>query len=137
MATEILPFTESDIPAAVRLQLDAFKDHPRTPMMWPNGYADDLYAYYEANRKKDFHDPECRFMKAVNSETGELIGVSEWTFILDPQPNIDVIHEGGAEPPANWPKGGNWAMRRWYKINLQRLLKASFGNEPYIRVYRR
>lgn len=135
MPVEVKPTSEADIPTAVRLQLDAFEHHPRTPIAWPNGYTPDLYEYYESVRRREINEDTCRFMKAVNSETGQLVGISEWTFQLQ----RDLAAEAAAAartatdpPPANWPAGGNWEMRRWYKINLQKLIRNSFGDRPYI-----
>ncbi|KAK3065652.1 hypothetical protein LTR53_018182, partial [Teratosphaeriaceae sp. CCFEE 6253] len=63
MATVVCPLKETDIPQFVRLELEAFRPHPRIPMLWPRGYTDDLYAFYEARKSKSFHDPDCRVIK--------------------------------------------------------------------------
>jgi hypothetical protein len=135
MSLTVLPLEQDEIPRYVRIELEAFRSHPRIPMMWPRGYTDDLYAFYEASKTKSFEDPECRFMKAVDKQTGDIVAVSEWTFALDP------VKNAGAEPvdpnglaPDNWPVAGNWGIRRFFTLNLEKWRKIHLAGKPYIRM---
>ena len=90
MSLSIEPLEETDIPRYVRLELEAFRSHPRIPMLWRRGYTDDLYAFYEDSKTKSYNDPQCRFMKAVDEKTGDIIAVSQWTFALDVAKNAEA-----------------------------------------------
>lgn len=134
MLVSIQPVEAADIPAFARLQLEAFASHPRTPMMWRKGYTDQVYAYHESKTKESLRDPECRLIKAVDDETGAMVGVSEITFALNIETNRNQRPVGEDDsPPDNWPEGGNWEMRQWYKRNALALLRESFDGVPYIR----
>jgi hypothetical protein len=133
MAFTIVPLEREDIPSFVRVELEAFRSHPRIKMLWPRGYTDDLYAYYEANKSKAFDDPQCRFMKAVDNATGELVAVSQWTFSLDTkyQTSQEPIDPNKA-PPGNWPIDGNWEMKRFFDINSEKWTNEYLTGRPYI-----
>lgn len=134
MSVSIKPVEAADIPAFARLQLEAFASHPRTPMMWRKGYTDQVYTYHETKTAQSLHDPGCRLIKAVDDETGAMVGVSEITFALDVERNRNQKPAGeDVSPPENWPEGGNWEMRQWYKRNGFALLQESFDGVPYIR----
>ena len=114
MPITVAPLDEADIPKFVRIELEAFRSHPRIPALWPNGYTPDLYQFYEHEKLESFHHPNRRLIKAIDSDTGDTIAASEWTFALDTNAQakkkpMDPL----AEPPANWPAGGNWEMRRF------------------------
>ena len=133
MGVQVVPLTEADIPTFVHIELEAFRPHPRIPMLWPNGYTSELYAYYEANKSKDLKDPDTRFIKAVDDTTGDIMGVSQITFALDLSKNAAQPRpDPNAQPPANWPKGGNWELKRYFKVNTFDLLQESFAGKPYI-----
>ncbi|WPH02848.1 Hypothetical protein R9X50_00571600 [Acrodontium crateriforme] len=133
MAVTIKPLEENEISTFVRIELEAFRPHPRTAMMWPRGYTDDLYAFYEANKLKSFHDPTAHFMKAMDDQTGQVAAVSEWTFALDPVVNANKPRtDPNGQPPANWPVAGNWALRRFFKIEFEKFLHDVLGGKPYI-----
>lgn len=137
MVVQIMPLAGADIPTYVRVELEAFRSHPRISMLWPNGYTDDLYAYYEAGKTKSFHEPDTRFIKAVDDTMGEILGVSEVTFALDLAKNAARSPPSTDEqPPANWPAGGNWELKRYFKINTFHLLADSFTGKPYIRMFK-
>lgn len=134
MPITISPLHPSEIPAFARLELEAFRSHPRIPMLWRAGYTADLYAFYESNKRDGFADPECRFTKAENDETGRLMAVSEWAFVLDPQKHAErkePVNPDGM-PPSNWPIGGNWELRRFFDLNLEKWEKEYLAGRPYI-----
>ena len=133
MALTVSPLREDEITEYVRIELEAFRSHPRIPMLWPRGYTEDLYAYYEANKKDSFEDPECRIMKAVDNETGKIVAVSEWVFALDvaAQMKKDAVDPNGT-PPANWPIGGNWEMKRFFNLNLEKWTNEYLIGKRYI-----
>lgn len=134
MAVSIRPLEEADIPTFVRVELEAFRPHPRIPMLWPKGYTDDLYAFYESRKTVIFRDKECRFMKAVEDKTDEIVAVSEWTFALDAQANAkEQPIDYDEAPPANWPEGGNWELRRFFKIEWEKWRRENLAAKPYIR----
>lgn len=83
MPITILPLQTSDIPAFVRLELEAFRTHPRMPMLWPRGFTSDLHAYYENSKNQSLQKEASRIRKAVNDETGEIVAVAQWTFALE------------------------------------------------------
>lgn len=140
MPLTILPATQPDIPTLVHIELEAFKSHPRIPMLWPNGYTPDLYAFYSSKKLSSLQDPNTHLLKAIDTEHPELIlGAAEVTYALDPAVNAaQTAPDSNEQPPANWPKGGNWEMRRWFSGNTYRLVKEAFVDrwEGYIRTYR-
>ncbi|QIW95046.1 hypothetical protein AMS68_000564 [Peltaster fructicola] len=132
MPIHIERLTPADVPTKCKIELEAFKNHPRIPMMWPRGYTADLYSFKESSDASSLANPQCRMFKAVDAIRG-IVGTAEWTLALDvdaqahQQPTPD-----DAPPPANWPEGGNWALRRFYKINIEKLLRQHLDNQPYI-----
>lgn len=135
---EIMPITLSplerdDIPTFIRIELDAFRSHPRIPMLWPRGYTDDLYAYYEANKNESFDDPECQFMKATDDDTGKIVAVSEWSFCLDvtKQAEKEAVDQNGQQP-ANWPIDGNWKLKHFFRLNSEKWTNEYLKAQPYI-----
>lgn len=129
----IRPLRAADVPDKVRSQMAAFASHPRMPMMWPRGMTADFWAYHEASDLKDLQDPNARLFKAVDSATGQIVGAADWTLALDAELEAKKATMSTQQPPPEgWPLEGNWAMRRWYKINLQRLIKQYLPNQPYI-----
>lgn len=132
MAITISPLTSAEIPAAVRLEMEAFRHHPRIPMLWPNGFTDDLYAYFESTKRQSFTDPDRhRFMKAV-AEDGTLMAVSEWTFVLDPAAGEKKPVDPDGRPPSNWPWMGNWEIERFFQLNTEKWVEGSLAGGPYI-----
>ena len=132
MALAISPLNQNEIPEFVRIELEAFRSHPRIPMLWRRGYTKDLYAFYEAGKTKSLQDPECRFVKAVD-ETGKMVAVSEWTFALDPEKHEEKepVDPNGS-PPDNWPIDGNWELRKFFNLNLEKWEREYLGGKPYI-----
>lgn len=132
MAITISPLLEEDIPEFVRIELEAFRSHPRIPMLWRRGYTDDLYAYYEANKAKSLHDPESRIMKAVDA-TGKIVAISEWTFAIDPTKHTEKtpVDPNGAQPD-NWPIDGNWELRRFFELNSEKWTNQYLTGRAYI-----
>ena len=133
MSFTISPLKEHEIPEFVRIELEAFRSHPRIPMLWRAGYTDDLYAFYEDGKRESLQDEECRFMKAIDNETGKMIAVSEWTFALDPEKRgkKDPVDPNGV-PPANWPIDGNWELRKFFNLNLEKWTKQYLSGKPFI-----
>jgi hypothetical protein len=132
MTITMSPLQESDIAEFVRVELEAFRSHPRIPMLWPRGYTADLYAYMEAGKLDSLNDPECRVMKAVDDETGKIVAVGEYVFALDVQKQLEkepVDPNGG--PPANFPKDGNWELKRFFSLNLEKWTKTYLAGKPY------
>ena len=133
MTIIVSPLEENDILDFVRIELEAFRSHPRIPMLWRRGYTADVYAFYEANKRDSFHERSCRLMKAVDDETGRIIAVSEWTFALDPTNHAskEPLHPNG-EPPGNWPTDGNWELRRFFSLNSEKWTRDYLDGKPYI-----
>ncbi|KAK3715829.1 hypothetical protein LTR37_006812 [Vermiconidia calcicola] len=132
MTVTISPLTEKEIPDFVHVELEAFRSHPRIPMLWRRGYTDDVYEFYSASKKDSFQDPECRFVKAVDDETGKIIAASEWTFALDPAESAEK--EPVDSPPSNWPIDGNWELRRFFNLNLEKWVNEWLAGKPYIKL---
>ncbi|KAI5361032.1 Putative GNAT domain, acyl-CoA N-acyltransferase [Septoria linicola] len=136
MPITILPATQPDIPTLVHIELEAFKSHPRIPMLWPNGYTPDLYAFYESKKLSSLHDPNTQLLKAVDSANPDIIlGAAEVTYALDPAVNAaQPAPDPNGVPPSNWPEGGNWEMRRYFSVNTHKLVQESFidRGEGYI-----
>ena len=133
MAITIQPLLKEDIPTKIRIELEAFKNHPRIPMMWANGYNAELYSFKESEDRDGYDQANNYYWKAVDSETGEIIAAAEWSFRLDVEADAQqkpVDEE--TPPPADWPEGGNWPLRRFYKINFQRMKREYLGGKPYI-----
>ncbi|KAI7530586.1 hypothetical protein KC331_g14583 [Hortaea werneckii] len=135
MTISILPLQPADIPAFVRLELEAFRPHPRIPMLWPRGYTPDLYAYYEDSKTQSLQKEASRIAKAVDDETGEIVAVAQWTFALEGNDEGNKISQFTSEqPPANWPEGGNWELRRFFKIEWEEWRAEMMGEKPYIQL---
>ncbi|RMY73871.1 hypothetical protein D0863_03599 [Hortaea werneckii] len=133
MPITILPLQAADIPAFVRLELEAFRTHPRMPMLWPRGFTSDLHAYYENNKLQSLQKEASRIRKVVDDETGEIVAVAQWTFALEGDEQRNKISQFTDEQPsANWPEGGNWEIRRFFKIEWEAWRAETMGGKPYI-----
>lgn len=133
MAISVLPLELSDVPASAILELEAFRSHPRIPMLWRAGYTPDLYAYYESNKRASLADPFYRMMKAVDDETGDLLAVAEWVFVFD-RPAYEKekkAFDPEAAPPENWPRDGNWALKQFFAGNLEKWEGEWLGEGAY------
>lgn len=136
MTIKVHPLQPADIPAFVRLELEAFRTHPRMPMLWPRGFTPDLYAYYEDSKTQSLQKEASRIIKAVDDETGEIVAVAQWTFALDGKAEGNrTVQFTNEQPPANWPEGGNWELRRFFKMEWEAWRAAMMGEKPYIRTY--
>nr|OQO16101.1 hypothetical protein B0A51_17067 [Rachicladosporium sp. CCFEE 5018]OQO19395.1 hypothetical protein B0A51_11269 [Rachicladosporium sp. CCFEE 5018] len=132
MPISILPAEEADIPTIVRLQLAAFASHPRIPMQWPRGYTPDLYAYKEIGDRGDFQDAANHYWKAIDAESRAMVACADWSFHLSQAAEqFDGINERSG-PPDDWPEGGNWELKRFYRLNTRRMIRDYIGKEPYI-----
>lgn len=136
MGVIVSPLNVDEISEFVHIELEAFRSHPRIPMLWRRGYTEDLYAFYETSKRESFQDPECRFIKAVDDEKGKIVAVSEWTFALDPTKaeNKEPTNPN-AMPPANWPIDGNWELRRFFNLNLEKWVREWLAGKPYISAF--
>jgi ribosomal protein S18 acetylase RimI-like enzyme len=133
MICHISPATSQDIPAIIRVELEAFRSHPRTPMMWRDGYTDDVYAFMEAKKREKLSDPDGRVLKAVDAATGQIVGASDFRFALDPARNAQRRPiSPDAPPPRDWPRGGHWELRRFFDGNSEELERRSFAGLPYM-----
>ena len=137
MKISISPLQQEEVPEFTRIELEAFRSHPRIPMLWRRGYTDDVYEFYNANKTKSFQDDECGFTKAVDATTGETVAVSEWTFALDPakQAAKEPVDPNGT-PPEHWPLEGNWELRRFFDLNLEKWTKQYLNGRAYISMMR-
>ncbi|KAI7088378.1 hypothetical protein KC356_g3289 [Hortaea werneckii] len=133
MTINVLPLQPADIHAFVRLELEDFRTHPRMPMLWPRGFTPDLYAYYENNKAQSLQKETSRILKAVDDETGEIVAVAQWTFALRGKDDgSKTLQFTDDQPPANWPEGGNWELRRFFKIEWETWRAKTMGGKPYI-----
>ena len=102
-------------------------------MLWPRGNTDDLYAYYERCNRDSFHEPNERFLKVVDGETGTMLAGSQWAFNLDVEAEAKKEIIGLDEPPpADWPIDGNWSIRRSSKIEWATWKRLVFAGIPYL-----
>lgn len=138
MSLQVVALDRSDIPAYARVELEAFKSHPRTPMVWTKGYTPAVYAYNESGKQKGFGDPAEHSLKCFDTRTGQMVAGATYSFVFTEADG--VVHAVGppepvkedAPPPANWPEGGNWAITRFYKINTPKVIQQHLGGQPYI-----
>lgn len=138
MGFQVSPLEERDIPAYTRVELEAFKSHPRTPMLWTHGYTSAVYAYNEAGKRRGLDDPHEHALKCIDLESGQLVAGATYTFAFKEE-NGQILAADPPEPvkddeppPPNWPAGGNWSMRRFYTINTPKVVQAHVGEQPYI-----
>ena len=75
-------------------------------------------------------------MKAVDADSGKMVAVSEWTFALDPAKHEDKPVDPNGTPPANWPIDGNWELRKFFNLNLEKWVQTYLAGKPYISMYR-
>jgi len=133
MTITVEPMDEADVQTFVRIELEAFRSHLRMPMMWPRGYTDDLYAFYDDRKMESYNDSKQCLIKAVDNETGKIIGASEWTFAVDPTADGKKPHvDPNEQPPPNWPKEGNWPLRLFFKIEWEKWRREALDERPYI-----
>lgn len=131
MPIQLSPMVEADMPSYVNVMKDAFAPHPRNPMMWPRGYTEDWYAYQIASMVDDLSDPNARSIKAVDTETNQIIAGAEWTFCLDPTALERPIKPDNG-PPANWPVDGNWRMKYFFKVQWETWQREHLMGQRYL-----
>nr|POF04177.1 hypothetical protein CFP56_21932 [Quercus suber] len=137
MPPTVIPVTEADLPTFRDIELAAFRSHPRMAMLWPKGHTPAMLAFSLERKRTSFHDPESRFMQAVDDATGTVLAGSQWTFALDPDANAaKPVAESDEAPPASWPVEGNWAMSLFFKREWQMYLKQTFGRKAYVEAQR-
>lgn len=94
MAIQVLKATEEDFPSLHTIHVDAFKDSPVNRVVSPKG---DTPGKRETNIEK-FHrhtkDPSTNFIKAVDTESGEIAGFARW----------NIYPTGRTEEELNTPK---------------------------------
>ncbi|KAH9840367.1 acetyltransferase [Teratosphaeria destructans] len=130
---EIQPLQETAIPASVDVELEAFRSHPRMPMLYPRGYTPDLYAFYTRQKTQKFHDSDVRVFKVVDPKTGKMVACSEWNFALDPKKASEsIVIDPDEPPPPNYPEGGNWAITRFSKNEWEKWRHITLTGKPYI-----
>ncbi|KAF2771517.1 acyl-CoA N-acyltransferase [Teratosphaeria nubilosa] len=118
MAMKMQPLQAADIPAYVQVELEAFRTHPRMPMLYPRGYTPDL---------------DARIFKVVDERTGKIVACSEWTFALDPKKTAESIAiDPDEQAPPNYPEGGNWAITRFYKNEWEKWRRETLAGKAYI-----
>ncbi|KAK4493839.1 hypothetical protein PRZ48_015024 [Zasmidium cellare] len=131
MPITIHPLLPSEIPTFITIELSAFAPHPRIPMLWPRGYTPDLHAYMARVKRDALPNPSNHFIKAVDDATGEILGVSQFEVVEEGAGGGELLKED-AEPPGDWPEGGNWAMKRFFARSSYWLPVESFGASPYL-----
>jgi len=131
MPISLHPLVQADIPAFVNIELEAFRSHPRMPMLFPRGYTPDLYAFYHTSKLKAFNDPESRMWKAVDDESGEIIGCLQMTVKVDGDGDANEVESGNSTPMDGWPEGGNWEMRQWFARNGRKMIEESFRGRGF------
>lgn len=138
MSLQIVPLDRNDVPAYARVELEAFRSHPRTPMVWTEGYNDSVYAYNENSKYNSLQDANEHSLKCFETGTGKMVAGATYTFAFRTEGNRTVAIEPpkpiaeDAPPPPNWPVGGNWGIARFYKINTPKVIQQYLGGEPYI-----
>jgi hypothetical protein len=83
---------ESDCEAIIRLQFEACAQDPGFSTIFPKGGSLPAVNTYAAKLKLDIqHDPECRVMRVLDEETGDLASFCIWHFIPElSQEKIDA-----------------------------------------------
>ncbi|KAF2167209.1 hypothetical protein M409DRAFT_22638 [Zasmidium cellare ATCC 36951] len=131
MHITIHPLPPTEIPTFITIELAAFAPHPRIPMLWPRGYTPDLHAYMARVKREAFPSPSNHFIKAVDSDTGEIVGVSQFEIKEEGDEAGELLAED-APPPGDWPEGGNWGMKRFFARESWRLVEGSFGRGAHV-----
>ncbi|EME88752.1 uncharacterized protein MYCFIDRAFT_80126 [Pseudocercospora fijiensis CIRAD86] len=139
MKISILPAIEKDIPSLVHIELEAFRSHPRIPILWPNGYQPDVYTFYSSRKLQELHDPNTHLLKAIDEETGQIVGASEIKFCLDPEKNateISPLSKGIGSKLIQWSM--NEADRWGVPLALESTPKglALYGKSGFVEVER-
>lgn len=94
---------------------------------------DDLYAFYERRKTEHLRESTARVLKAVDDASGTIVAIAEWTFALDPKETASHQQNNSDDPPpADWPQGGNWGLRRFFKIEWERWRQEVLADKPYI-----
>jgi len=72
-------------------------------------------------------------MLTVDEATGRMMAASEWQFAFDPKATAaKPPTDPHVQPPANWPEGGNWKLRRFFKLAWEEWKRDTLGGKPYI-----
>lgn len=97
----VQPVTYADIDALVKISADSFIEDRHTQIKQLGRKPFDMAAIAKFNLHRNLGIDRCAYMKAVNEDTGEILGYCGWGFRL---PNNDVVPRSDPGlPPAVMP----------------------------------
>jgi len=86
MPVEIQPGLDGDATRFAEIEHLAYKDNPMTPLLFPGPFPEGVLARRaEALLKGKIEDPQVRWVKAIDTDTNELLGWAQWQIINGPR----------------------------------------------------
>ncbi|KIV98087.1 hypothetical protein PV10_01775 [Exophiala mesophila] len=86
MPLEIQPAVDEDAPRLAAIERDAYSDNGLSPILFPGPFPEDALetrAQGLIQQRKD--DPQMRWVKAVDSETNDIVAWAKWEIIDQPR----------------------------------------------------
>ena len=91
MPLQLLPVTEADAPRIVELEHLVYKDDCLTPILFPGPFPADASTQRANEVIEQFHaDPTARWLKVVDTESGEMAAFAKWNIYKpgEPRPRV-------------------------------------------------
>ncbi|KAK2768735.1 hypothetical protein FQN54_000591 [Arachnomyces sp. PD_36] len=90
MVLQALRAAPEDFRTLADIHADAFKDNPLNLLMYPNKVTPASLEASFQRMKLHHKDPSTHFVKAVDTETGEITGVARWNVYLSGRPQEEL-----------------------------------------------
>lgn len=86
MPLEIQPGLDEDASRFAEIEHVAYKDNPMEPVLFPGPFPEDvLIKRAEGLLKSKNEDPQIRWVKAIDTDTNEVLGWAQWQIIDGPK----------------------------------------------------
>ena len=115
---EILPAAEADLPRIIDIQTASFASNPWIQIIFPKGYDEECKAKLIERGRGSLQDPTIAYMKAVDTEDGEIIAFARWHVYKHAGPSSE--RDTPAEPQNLGPIVNNEAFNEFMRIIRER-----------------
>ncbi|KIW25934.1 uncharacterized protein PV07_09068 [Cladophialophora immunda] len=86
MPLVLQPADEADAPRVVEIERLAYASNPLNPVLFPGPFPPEAKNERAEGLIKQFHeDPTVRWVKAIDTETGEIAAFAKWNIIKEPR----------------------------------------------------
>jgi hypothetical protein len=125
---DILPAAEADLPRIIDIQGASFAPNPWSQVMFPRGYDEECKAKMVEEGRGNFQDPTTVYMKAIDTESGEIISFARWHVYKQARPRSEW--DTPAKPEYLGPNVNSEAYNEFMRLVHERR-KQHLGGKPH------